>query len=89
MVNTTEEIEALLRKLFEKHVPANKHFQINSIMIKKNEGENFGDQNNWYVYQHDGVIIDYHGFNTWRRDDFDYFTEITVKVNGVVIHSST
>lgn len=40
---------------------------------------------NHYKYLFDFVSISYHGRHTWVIDDYDYFTDTIITVNGICI----
>jgi hypothetical protein len=70
----------LVKKLFDDYVQG-RTFDGHRIKVIRNE-----NNNEWYIYDHDRVTINYHGYETWRLDDYDFFVEIEIKVDGKIVY---
>lgn len=80
-IQQTKDNVAEIKRLFERYVPSKKMFDANAVIELASEGIKL-------YYKYDGVEINYHGRMTFHNDDYDYFVEREVRVDGVLVHQS-
>ena len=82
-IETTRESQSVaeMREMFDQYVaPKYPRKQFNSFYVFSS-----GEDSKTITYNHDGVSMHYLGRMTWCIDDYDYFIDRKIIVNGVTI----